>query len=802
MNNRMVSLPDLMSGKKHNSTLSLTEGFTGAGMTGSLLASAQNFAPKRGFVGAGDDNSDAARAVARIAPLYYRQRQAVLDIEKSGRRVPQRVASDLRAQEQAMIQALRPLHRLLFQRLDNAQMDRLLRAMPFLRLSQGRWVFGGENDAPDWGRDATGRRAFLLIVGKVALFSDGHGSGNRQDIYPGEVFGEAPFSVGDESVQALVAGAAHCQEPCIVGALTVDAMEAAFADRAFGNTMISQQIKSVPALKRVVQGPTAEEATNSMHEHKESKVVTNAITELSKAATKLHVRRGQELEVARDDRDEEGVVMVTQGRIEVRGDVTLTEKIESIPPKKMRLRVYLEKAENLAGDSFFDKLDPYCIVKLGNFKRFQTPIQWNVGPNPFFDHTGVLTYNGEQTMEFVIMDHDTVGADDLCGQGSFDISEVPENGMVCKIPLSRPKRGIFASEGAVHEENCGSLTVKFTWDLEKVSNLQRPTKQKTWRQQELFTLKDKDVWGHEQLALGELQFRRVLQQASSKLKYDVTLENFRLVGSEGASAVDSSACLKVASRRFLDFIKKCGREKQFLQACRISTLDKQLNVRELATRLTKKWEDQEQGQMMRVGADVVETKLETVLMEPSTFRVTYRGCQALVSVRNALNLSGSGWFDKADPYAIVRFRGSNQEFRTSVLQDAGSDPIWNCEGFLKYSGETTLEISVWDYDKFSADDLLAIGSLQVESFCNGFEGMIPLNPPQAAGKKKKKRQVTNQSMITIGVQWPPLGEVSGLTGGGAQTALDESLTGAASFLQAGMLTWGSNAPGAPALKAS
>jgi len=793
MNNRMVSLPDLMSGKKHNSTLSLTEGFAGAGHSGSLLASAQNFAPKRGYVGAGDDNSDAARAIARIAPLYYRQRQAVLEIEKSGRRVPHRVGAELRAQEQAMIQALRPLHQLLFQRLDNAQMDRLLRSMPFLRLSQGRWVFGGENDAPDWGRDATGRRAFLLIVGRVALFSDAHGSGNRQEISPGEVFGEAPFFVGDESVQALVAGAAHCQEPCIVGALTEAAMEAAFADRAFGNTMIGKQIKSVPALARVVQGPSAEEATGSLHEHKESKVVTNAITELSKAATKLHVRRGRELEAPREDGDEEGgVVMVTQGRIEVRADVTLTEKVESIPPKKVRLNIYLEKAESLAGDSFFDKLDPYCIVKLGNFKRFQTPIQWNAGPNPTFDHQGTLTYNGEQTLEFVVMDHDTVGADDLCGQGSFDVSNIPEGGMIAKIWLSRPKRGIFASESAVNEENSGHVTVRLTWDLEKVSNLQRPTKQKTWKQQELFTLKDRDCWGHEQLALGEPQFRRVLQQAASKMKYDITLENFRLVGSEGASAVDSSACLRVASRRFLDFIKKCGREKQYLQACRASALEKQLNVRELGVRLTKKWEDQEQAQMMRVGADIVETKLETVLMEASHFRVTYRGCQARVCVRNALNLSGSGWFDKADPYAIIRFRGSNQEFRTSVLQDAGSDPIWNCEGFLKYSGETMLEISVWDYEKFNADSLLAIGSLQVESFCNGFEGMVPLNPP-TAGKKKKKRLVTNQSMITIGIQWPPLGELPSL-GNGAQTALDESLTGAASFLQAGMLTWGSNAP--------
>ena len=61
-------------------------------------------------------------------------------------------------------------------------------------------------------------------------------------------------------------------------------------------------------------------------------------------------------------------------------------------------------------------------------------------------------------------------------------------------------------------------------------------------------------------------------------------------------------------------------------------------------------------------------------VDPSRFRVAYRGAKARcrketkhvvesyrkwlakahISVRNALNLSGGGWFDKLDPYAIVR----------------------------------------------------------------------------------------------------------------------------------------------------
>ena len=35
--------------------------------------------------------------------------------------------------------------------------------------------------------------------------------------------------------------------------------------------------------------------------------------------------------------------------------------------------------------------------------------------------------------------------------------------------------------------------------------------------------------------------------------------------------------------------------------------------------------------------------------------------QATISIRNAANLSGGSWFDKLDPYAIIRFRGSRED---------------------------------------------------------------------------------------------------------------------------------------------
>jgi len=68
-----------------------------------------------------------------------------------------------------------------------------------------------------------------------------------------------------------------------------------------------------------------------------------------------------------------------------------------------------------------------------------------------------------------------------------------------------------------------------------------------------------------------------------------------------------------------------------------------------------------------------------------------------------------------------------------------------------YNGETAMEVSVWDYDKYGADDLIATGVIQVEQFCRGFEGSVPLNLPD--GKKRKANM--KQMFIVMGVQWDP-----------------------------------------------
>jgi len=765
---RQVSLPDLVMEKRRNTAMSLSEGFPGFERKPALAATAAGFCPYTG----GPEDPTAKQALAKILPVYYRTRQFVLSTEKSGLRIPKKLQIDLKNQEQAVAAYMRALHPLFFQRFDELQLDRLLRAMPFLRLSQGRYIFGGENDQA-WS-ESCGEAVFLLLSGRVSLFPEPAGKGAPTEVREGAIFGEQKFRLGDEGMRDNVATSAKAEEPSMCGMLTSQVLETAFADRAFGNKRIAQMVKNVPALQRIVmpdkKHKSVEQRQKEAREEKEAKerglpppkkeddtttgeAVLSGLRELSKISTGVHIPSGQQ--VRSDEPLEENLLVVSKGGLEVRSDVTLTERLESLPPKKVRINCHIERAEKLAGDSIFDKLDPYCIVKMGDFKRFQTPVMNNAGPNPKFDYEGVLTYSGEEEMEFTVMDHDRFSSDDLCGNGVIKVRDLPD-GWHGKVELKRPKRGIYKSD-STHEEDAGRVVITVKWDFEKITSASVKPKTKTFEDQVLFELGPSDCWGHEHLMLGSL-FRKMLEQAAHGMKYWIQLGEFKVVGCTPKGVTEVCTAWKVTRKRFNEFITSCSRQKQFMQACRVSSLEKQNKLKELVLRLVKKWETEElMDKMSRFLVAGGEDENKEEEMDPSKFRVAYRDVKARITVRNALNLTGGGLFDKLDPYAVVRFRGSKlPPFRTSVLEDAGSDPFWACEGCrhkgaLLYNGETALEVSVWDYDRYSADDLIATGVIQVEQFCRGFEGSVPLNLPE--GKKRKANM--KQMMIVMGVQWDP-----------------------------------------------
>lgn len=754
MHSRAVSLPDLVTEKRKNTTMSLSEGFRGFDRQPALGATAQGFNP---YDGVGHDDLGARSALAKILPVYYRTRQFVLSTQKDGNRVPQKLSGDLKKQEILVASHIRAVNPLFFQRFDELQLDRLIRCMPFLRLSQGRWIFGGEGDAA-WA-PTMGESFFMVLAGRVGLYPEPSGAGTPDYVEAGAIFGEQRFYLGDESMRDHVYCSARCEEPCMIGLLTAQVMETAFADRAFGNRRIAQMVKNVPALTRVVHPEKkpgkqrVQEEADSKKPDLESGAILAGLRGLSTIATAVHVASGQEVLSA--DPIEENMLIVSKGRLEVRSNIFLTERLENLPPKRTRINIHVAKAEKLSDTSWFDKLDPYCIVKMGDYKKCQTPVMWDVGPNPVFDYDGVLTYEGEKYLEFIVMEHDRFSADDLLGTGSLNVADLPDKGFQGNVYLKRPKRGLHKAD-STNEEEAGRVCVNITWQTEPITAGMRKPKEREFRDTVLFEIGDQGCWGHEHLMLGTL-FKRTLEQASHGMKYSMRLGRpdeppFRVVGGSPKGVSEICTAWKVSRRRFNEFIRQCSREKQFTQACRVSSLTKQAELKGLMERLIAKWETEEMSKKLRGGG---EPEIKEEVMDPNHFRIAYRDTKCHVTVRNALNLTGGGMFDKLDPYAVVRFRGSkNRPFKTHTLEDAGSDPFWAVEGCrhkgaILYQGETAIEVSVWDYDKYSNDDLIAQGTIPVEEFCRGFEGCVTLNLPD--GKKKKAN--AKQMMIVMGVQF-------------------------------------------------
>lgn len=752
MNNRAISLPDLAAEKKRNTAASLSEGFAGSHHKGALATNVP-WPGRPGLSKRAYDGSKEAwpNSLGRVLPLYYRCRQLILTTEKRGRRVPQKLHTDARALEKVVGKEIRNIHPLLFQRMDDRQLDRFLRTMTFLRLSIGRWIFGSEVLKAEWPRTEQ-MRCFMLLTGRVNIYRDGNGVGEFLELLPGSIFGEQPFRMGDEQINDAVGGAAHCEEPSIVGMLTTDVLEAAFADRIYGNPRIAQKIRHSPALQRAVlpepdpAKPKVELEHLSAQEKAEvfetiSSAVRSGLDEMAKLVAVLHLMPGEPIFTT--DSLDESVFYIEEGRVEVKADVTLIEKPESRTPKRTRIHIMLERAEKLAGNSIFDKLDPYVIVKLGEYKRFQTPVQWNTGVNPFFNYDGTLTFNGEEEVTFTVMDYDKFTSDSLCGSCTIPVHTLTD-GYNGKADLYRPKSSVnmMSSTDSDLMEKAGKLFFSVKWDYEAFNPL-IPPKTKTWPDQVLFNLFQDSIWGHERLMLQNV-FMRALQGAASSTKYRLELANFSIRAAELKGTEDRCVVMKIANNRFIDFIKKSQREKAFLQACRLQALDKQQIVKGLIMDLLQRWSIEEQNEQLRRGL-LGDAPVEEAV-DPNKFRSMYNGVKAHIRIRNATNLTSGGWFDKLDPYTIVRFRGSKEEVRTSVLADSGSDPIWDCEGSMTYHGEVALEISVWDFDRYSADSLLVTGVVQVEQFCSGFDGMIPLS---IAGNKRKRAK--KQAMITIGI---------------------------------------------------
>eukprot|EP01055_Gregarina_sp_Pseudo9_P001248 Gregarina_sp_Pseudo_9__1247@NODE_1826_length_1305_cov_42_138231_g1694_i0_p1_GENE_NODE_1826_length_1305_cov_42_138231_g1694_i0NODE_1826_length_1305_cov_42_138231_g1694_i0_p1_ORF_typecomplete_len292_score60_35C2/PF00168_30/2_5e16_NODE_1826_length_1305_cov_42_138231_g1694_i030905 len=86
------------------------------------------------------------------------------------------------------------------------------------------------------------------------------------------------------------------------------------------------------------------------------------------------------------------------------------------------LQVTVHEASGLSA-GFMGKKDPYVLMKLGGQSHHTTSVP-DGGKNPSWEQSFSLTYRGESSMEFCVMDKDRLGTDDIMGTGTLDLAAV------------------------------------------------------------------------------------------------------------------------------------------------------------------------------------------------------------------------------------------------------------------------------------------------------------------------------------------------------------------------------------------
>eukprot|EP00746_Dinoflagellata_sp_MGD_P139730 gnl/MRDRNA2_/MRDRNA2_73138_c0_seq1.p1 gnl/MRDRNA2_/MRDRNA2_73138_c0~~gnl/MRDRNA2_/MRDRNA2_73138_c0_seq1.p1 ORF type:complete len:685 (-),score=94.80 gnl/MRDRNA2_/MRDRNA2_73138_c0_seq1:98-2152(-) len=144
--------------------------------------------------------------------------------------------------------------------------------------------------------------------------------------------------------------------------------------------------------------------------------------------------------------DEDGLYVVLTGEV----------RILSVSGGRS-LKITIESARDLLGDSEKDRLDPYVIFKVGS-KRFQTEIEMDSGANPTFNFSVTLHHEGEEEIEFFVMEYDEYSKDDSIAYGFIHIRHFAD-GFKGEIELQPPKN----RKNKSNLEEAGFLKVNIDW---------------------------------------------------------------------------------------------------------------------------------------------------------------------------------------------------------------------------------------------------------------------------------------------------------------------------------------------------
>lgn len=165
-----------------------------------------------------------------------------------------------------------------------------------------------------------------------------------------------------------------------------------------------------------------------------------------------YIKRVKDTVFSLEGRDD-GLWVVLTGKVSVLGNTK----------GRRRLRVAVESARDLVGDSAMDRLDPYVIVRFPNTrKKLVTAVQDNAGSNPVWNFVGSIDYDKETELEFLVMEDDEYSKDDVIGSASVH-SRHFSDGFDGELELKQPKkRG--APDNAAPLEPGGYLKVSISWE--------------------------------------------------------------------------------------------------------------------------------------------------------------------------------------------------------------------------------------------------------------------------------------------------------------------------------------------------
>jgi hypothetical protein len=693
--NNTVSLPDLYT---------TTQRFFG-------IEPRSHFATMQGLRPGPRGSIEVPKGLYQTFCVYMRNRQMVWDEQAQKQRIPARTARLLHGLETECAAGLRQLNPYLFQRFDDKQLLKILRSVPIGNYAKDTWIFSRDPKVED---DPPAPEYYFIVHGEVDVYERSPKvSVDCVTLRPGDIFAEGGFPTATSAVRNRGAGAQAKGTVLVIVMSKMAVGQSCQDDRLIADKKYANILQKMQAFQEI-----------KIHK----------LEKWLELAQIFHVPAGQEL--LSWPQVEDSFLIFTANTMQWCADIHLVEMQN--PDKEVsrrKIHIFAEAAIGLQGGSIFDKLDPYLIVRLSPQKRFQTATMNNAGKDPYFNHHGVLVYDQEPAMEVIVYDYNEYGTHEILGQATIPASEfTTPAGFEGEVQLFKPGKTSIWSTKSGEATPAGVLLLQITWGaplgFRSVTKHKEP-RQRSFPKVALLDLQQKTYFGHEAIILGGTFFDN-LQRATASLGFTLSLSNFHIRAKQEGPQMTKSTVIRIPRQVFEAFLIRVNKQKDFLTEAVNSSLEKQVKLRETCHKLILKWDEEERRRQAQMS--MRQKDPSTQGLDVNVIRSKLRGAILTVRVVSAVGLGGPKQEGKLDPYLIIKVVGTNAVVQSAVYEDASSSPQFDFEARFRYNGETVVDVTIMDKDRFSKDEVLGTCSLTIEQFHDGFVGAMDIRRPASLSK--------------------------------------------------------------------